>query len=465
MSVAQQLAELLGQEAVLTEPRDLAIHSKDLSPSRLIQQRAGVEDAELPEAVVRPADTRDVSEVLRWADAEKVPVVPRGGGSNVVRGIAPSGGIVLDLGRMDDVLDIDERSRLVRIQAGARGGAVQRALESEGWMLGHQPQSIALSSVGGWIATRSAGQLSLGFGVIEDILAAMDVVIPGGRILRERPVPRRSAGPRLDQLFIGSEGALGVVTEAVLKIVPTLEERADAAFRFDHMADGVAACRAIAQAGPGGPILLRLYDADDTAIFWRRAEEPPSGHTLIMSGRTSADLERAVSLAREAGGETAPDWLVGSWWDHRNDAAEDLMTLLSGRGVLGPHPAIDTFEIAATWSHLRGVYHAMKEELGPDADILACHISHVYAGGACLYFTAVGICDDDEQAARRLEGWWDKAMSISLREGASISHHHGIGRTRAAWLRDELGDWFELLRAVKRAVDPNGIMNPGVFGI
>ena len=464
MTVADRLAALLGEDAVLRSETERAARSRDLSPSRLIRERAGDGTRDLPDAVVRPADTEAVAQLLRWADSEKVPVVPLGGGSSVVRGIAPQGGIVADLGRMDAVLDVDDRSRLARVGAGARGEALQEHLASAGWMLGHQPQSMSLSTVGGWIATRSAGQLSIGFGVIEDVVAAMDVVLPGGRVLRERAVPRRSAGPRIDQLFIGSEGTLGIITEAVLRVVPTLDERADAAFTFEHMADGVAACRAIAQMG-AGPILLRLYDAEDAAIFWRRAEEPPSGHILIMSGRAPADLERAGASARASGGEPAPDGLVSFWWEHRNDAAADMLELLSGHGVLGPHAAVDTFEVAATWSRVRGVYHAMKERLGADADIAGCHLSHVYPDGACLYFTAAAVCDDDAEAARRLEGWWGNAMRIALEEGASISHHHGIGRTRAAWLREELGDWYELLIIVKRALDPNGIMNPGVFGI
>jgi alkyldihydroxyacetonephosphate synthase len=429
----------------------------------LVRERAGLDPAP-PAAVVRPRSTEEVSELLTWADVERVPIVPFGGGSSVVRGIEPARGIVLDLSLMDAVIDLDERSRLVRVQAGIRGAALQQGLDAQALMLGHQPQSMALSSVGGWIATGASGQLSLGFGSIEEVVAGFDAVLPGGRVLRAKVAPRRSTGPDLGALFIGSEGSLGVVTEAVLRVVPALADRVDLAFAFEHMADGVNACRTIAQ-GEFRPVLLRLYDKEDTFIFWRKMEDAPIGPLLVASARDAASLESTARAAEAAGGREAPRQLVDYWWGHRNDAVEDYPRTMAGGGILGDHALLETIEVSATWSNLRAVYHSLKERLEPSSDIVGGHLSHLYPDGACLYITLAASCSDERDAVGRLRAWWGTAMSTVLEHGGSISHHHGIGRTRAPWLREELGEWFEVLVALKRALDPNGIMNPGVLGL
>lgn len=463
MSRAEQLAGVLSEGAVSVDDRDLAAHARDLSASALIRERSGQTPA-APEVVVRPADTDEVARLLAWADRERAPIVPFGGGSSVVRGISPGGAVVVDLSRMASVLELDEKSRLVRVQAGIRGDALQASLAENGWMLGHQPQSMALSTVGGWIATRAAGQLSLGFGAIEDVVTAFDVVLPGGRVLRGRVHPRRSTGPGLEHLLMGSEGALGIVTEAVIRIVPALQQRADASFTFESMSAGVAACRAVAQSGTS-PMLARLYDAEDTAIFWRRLDQPPAGPLLVTSARDAGTLDRVAALVAAAGGEPAAESLTSYWWEHRNDAAEDFLHAMAGGGILGANPAIETIEVSATWSNLRDLYHSLKEGLKGEADVVGCHLSHAYPEGACLYFTLASACGDDAAAGSRLDAWWEKAMATTLAAGGSISHHHGIGRTRARWIREELGDWYELLVALKRVIDPNGIMNPGVLGL
>jgi len=463
VTIGQRLTELLGEGAVSIDDDELEAHAADMSPSALLAARAD-RAPDTPAAVVRPRETQEISSLLAWAHAERVPVVPFGGGSGVVRGIEPAGAVVVDLSLMDGVIDLDERSRLVRVQAGIRGPALQGRLAERGWMLGHQPQSMAVSTVGGWIATRASGQLSLGFGAIEDIVVALDAVLPGGRIVRGKVAPRRSTGPDLTGLLIGSEGTLGIVTEAVLRVVPPLEERNDVAFTFDHMADGVRACRDVAQS-ERTPLLLRLYDAEDTLVSWRKMDEPPTGPLLIASARDRGALETTARSAGAAGGRPASQDLVAYWWEHRNDAVDDYPSTMAGEGILGPHPLIETMEVAATWTDLRAVYHGLKEGLAASADIVAGHLSHMYADGACLYMTMAASCADDQDAERRLDEWWQTGMRIALENGASISHHHGIGRTRAPWLREELGGWYEVLAAVKRALDPHGIMNPGVLGL
>jgi alkyldihydroxyacetonephosphate synthase len=242
------------------------------------------------------------------------------------------------------------------------------------------------------------------------------------------------------------------------------EERTDLCLRFEHMNAGVAACRFLAQSGLR-PTLVRLYDPEDAAIFLRHFPEETPGPLLLVSFDGDGSKARAEEAAGLAGGRRGDDALVAHWWEHRNDAVGEFRRLMAGEGLLGPHALVDTMEVSGTWSVLRELYHSMKEKLGAEADIAGCHVSHVYPDGACLYFTLASACTDDDQAAAKLTAWWETGMRTCLDAGGSISHHHGIGRVKAPWLEEELGGWFDVLRAVKKAVDPNGVMNPGALGL
>lgn len=463
MNAAAELADLIGPHRVGTHPADLSRHALDRSTSALLARRKG-DDIGLPSCVVRPHTTEQVALVLEWADRTKTPVVPYGGGSGVSEGITSGGSVVIELRAMNEILDFDDKSRLVRTQAGILGPDLAKALRSWDHQLGHQPQSVAISTVGGWIATRASGQLSARYGNIEDITAGIEAVLPGGRIARSKTAPRASTGPDIASLMIGSEGTLGVITEATLRVAPIPLERADRCLRFQHMAEGVAACRKIIQSGLG-PTVVRLYDAEDSAIMLRNYPDEEPGTLLLLSFEDSGAVRRASAAAEISGGIPCDTALMTRWWERRNDAVEELMTLMKGDGVLGPHALVDTVEVAGTWSALRDLYHLMKERLSEEADIVGCHLSHVYSDGACLYFTLASSCEDDDAAATTLDRWWQVAMDTCIAGGGTISHHHGIGRRKAGWLQQELGGWWEVLRDVKRAIDPNRIMNRGALGL
>ncbi len=466
MSAATQLAELLGPGAVSTSEEDLLQHATDWSPSALLARRSH-RPLPVPECVVRPRSTEEVATVLRWADETRTPVVPFGGGSGVVSAIAPEGAVVVDCARLNQISEIDETSGLVTVGAGVTGAALTAALDERGYLLGHEPQSIAISTVGGWIATRACGQLSARFGGIEDLIAGSEAVLPGGRIVRARALPRRACGPDVAALLVGSEGTLGVITEATLRIRVKDVARSDVCVLFEHMADGVRACRLLVQSDLR-PTLVRLYDREDAALLLRHRDDGGKrdpGALLLLSFDGEAHAERANRAAELSGGTPGDRSLVAYWWSHRNDAVEEFRRIMTGDGILGPHGVVETIEVAATWMRLRSVYHEMKSALTQAADLAACHLSHVYPDGACLYFTLASVCSDDDDAADRLRLWWETAMAACLGAGGTISHHHGIGRTRAPWLREELGGWFDVLRTVKHALDPHGIMNPGALGL
>jgi alkyldihydroxyacetonephosphate synthase len=426
----EHLAELLGPHRVSTDPIDLARHAHDQAAGSLLAERRG-DKPDLPICVVRPRTTDQVRSVVAWANSSKTPIVPYGGGSGVCGAVAAGGTVVVDLRAMDEILDFDEKSRLVRVQPGMLGPDLAKALRSWGYMLGHEPQSVRISTVGGWIATRAAGQLSARYGGIEDILVALEAVLPTGQVVRSKMTPRRSAGPDIASLLVGAEGSLGIV-------IAQSELR---------------------------PTLVRLYDHEDSTIFLRHHPDETPGPLLLLSFDGPGCAERADAAVELSGGTPGDDTLVAHWWEHRNDAVDEYRNLLRGEGLLGPHGVVDTVEVSGSWTVLRDLYHSMKKSLEGHADLVGCHLSHVYEDGACLYFTLASASPDEATAVATLEGWWDRAMRACLDSGGSISHHHGVGRVKARWLEEELGGWRDALVAVKKALDPNGIMNPGVLGL
>lgn len=458
-----ELLDLLGAGAVGTSPEDLAAHAHDWFPVALLRDRRG-EPGQGPSAVVRPPDAAAVSTLLEWAQETGTPVVPFGGGSSVVRGIEPSGAVVIDLERLNAISEVDEKSRLVTAGAGVTGPELRAHLAERGYLLGHEPQSIDISTVGGWLATRACGQLSARYGGIEDLVAGLEAVLPGGRVVRTKTAPRRSTGPDLAGLMIGSEGALGIVTEATLRVSPLPTERADLCVRFEHMTEGVKACRLLAQSDLA-PTMVRLYDPEDATLFLRNHPDEPPGPLLLTSFDGTDGVTRRDRAAGLMDGTTGPAALVAHWWEHRNDAVGEFRKVMAGEGLLGSHGIVDTIEVAGTWSVLRDLYHSLKDALSEVAMVVGCHLSHVYPDGACLYFTMASMCESDEQAEEVDARWWAVAMRTTLDSGGTISHHHGIGRARAGWIEEELGEWFEVLRQIKKAIDPKGIMNPGVMGL
>lgn len=462
MNPVAELTDLIGEHRVRVHPADLHRHALDRSPAALIAKRSG--DYPLPKCVVRPHTTEQVASILRWAQDTKTVVVPYGGGSGVVEGISARDVVVIELRAMEEMLDFDERSRLITVQAGVTGPDLAKALQAWGYQLGHDPQSISVSTVGGWVATRASGQLSSRYGGIEDMIAGLEAVLPGGRVVRSKTSPRRATGPDVASLMVGSEGSLGVVTEVTLRVSPLSRDRVDRCIRFEHLTEGVDACRLLAQSELQ-PTVVRLYDKEDAEIFLRHHEDEPRQPFMLLSfdGRDAeARADEAVALV---GGQKGNPALVGHWWEHRNDAVEEFQTIMLGEGLLGPHALVDTMEVSGTWSGLRGLYHSMKQALKDHADIVGCHLSHIYPDGSCLYFTCASACDDDRQALDLLETWWRVGMEQCLNAGGSISHHHGVGRRKARWIKDELGGWWDVLAAVKKAIDPDRIMNPGALGL
>jgi alkyldihydroxyacetonephosphate synthase len=433
-------------------------------------QTALVRDGKPPPgagAVVRPRDVEDVSALLRWCTAENVAVVPAAGRSGVCGGVlvdeeALNGRAVVELDlRSLSGTDVDAENLRVTSLAGTPGPDHEAALEAHGLTGGHYPQSLHISTVGGWLACRSAGQFSTRYGKAEDLLSGLDVVLASGEVVSMHAGPSSAAGPDLARVFLGSEGTLGVIVRATLRVA-RITPRHSGAFRFASFEKGVETVRSLIQDGLR-PAVVRLYDETDTA--WNFSDQTGSLLILVFEGPLAAEEEAAV-VARMGAAEDLGTGPGEHWLEHRFDAVRTFSQVMAPDGPLGPHAIVDTMEVAGPWSRLLELYGGVQAALEPHSMGVLCHVSHVYPDAACLYFT-FAVSPGDEAEARRLYGAaWSDGLDACLASGGTITHHHGVGRLKAKWLREELGDGgWSLLRTLKAAFDPQAILNPGNLGL
>lgn len=414
-----------------------------------------------PLAVLEPASTDEVARALRSCRALGLPVVTRGGGSGVCGAVqAGAGHVVLSTRRLTGLVRLDAEDALAAFRAGTIGLDAEERVRHDGLTIGHWPQSVALSTVGGWVATRAAGQFSTGYGSIEDVLLALEVVLPDGAILRTRETPRAAAGPDLRQLFLGSEGTLGVVTEVTFSLRALPEASRGQALHFASFDAGLAALRRVLRAGFRPPV-VRLYDPRESRRGFR--DFVPRDRALLLllhegpATTVDAELAAVAALCREGGATPTEPAAVSQWLAHRNQVP-------SFRSFLEQGVVVDTIEVAATWSRLPALYHGVVRSLGEVPGLLAAtaHASHAYRSGANLYFSFAVKPAESRQIPAVYAECWRRTMEATLAAGGGIAHHHGIGRVRRGWLAEELGPaGAELLWKLKDALDPDGLLNPG----
>ena len=436
--------------------RSRADHGRDWWPLS-IGSVANARVDQWPSVVVHPSTTDQVSQVMEVASRHLIPVTAQGGRSGVVGGAAaPTGAIALDLTALDRILGVDQVSGTVTTEAGVFGPDLERHVRALGWTVGHFPQSFDLATVGGWIACRGAGQYSNRYGKIEDIVRSLTVVLANGEIIHVGGrAPRQAVGPDLLQLFVGSEGALGIITEATLAMHPVPETERRSAFLFPTFAEGLTACRRIMQRD-ARPAVLRLYDEIESQrnfavdgcvlIVLDEGDDLLVGATMAIVGyecHSASPLDSA---------------LVEQWLAHRNNV-DALAPLWQGGFV------IDTIEVAGPWNILNDLYDQVTASLRaiPEMLMVSVHQSHAYLDGACLYFTFAGRPTGDATSFYRAA--WDLATDIVLGLEGALSHHHGVGRNRSRFVRRALGPTFNILEGVKDLLDPHELLNPGVLGL
>jgi alkyldihydroxyacetonephosphate synthase len=389
-----------------------------------------------------------------------VPVTPAGGRSGVLGASIPLfGGVLLDLTAMQGIVSVDAVAGIVEVLPGTFGPDLETELRSaHGLTVGHFPQSFDIATVGGWVACRGAGQYSTRYGKIEDMVVGLEVALADGTLVRTGGFPAGAQGPDLNQLFIGSEGTLGVVTRVWLKAHPAPSSEQRAAYSFATFEAGLEACRRILRRG-ATPAVLRLYDAAES----QRGQGGDGEYCVLLvldeGDETLVAATMSVVADECSVASPLPRDLVEKWMHHRNDTS--ALQALTRKGFV-----VDTLEIAAPWSALPSIFGEVRAAMMavPHARAATCHLSHSYLDGACLYFTFAATPPPEAVEATYV-ALWDAGQRTVLAGGGNLSHHHGVGLNRARFVLQALGSALPVLQALKDALDPNGVLNPGKLGL
>ncbi|MGB3129448.1 MAG: FAD-binding oxidoreductase [Dehalococcoidia bacterium] len=451
----EQVKHIVGEENVSERECDLISYSLDYWLYGVALSQYGNLPS-LPCAVISPKNREEIQGILRYANEYKVHITPFGGGSGVLGGAIPlDDSAILNLQRINRFICLDETSLVAEFEAGIIGANLERELNHRGYSLGNIPQSLHCSTLGGWISTRAAGQFSTKYGKIEDMVLGMEVVLPDGDLLDIKPVPRRSVGPSLKDLFLGGEGTLGIVTKAVVSVHPLPKGTAKQSFVFPSIEVALDVVRRILR-GDAKPAVVRIFDEAESERYF---EEIGNKVTVIFASEGEPDFVALESnvirrIAEENGGEPMGENPVNIWIEKRFDIG--LGPVIMQQGAV-----VDTIEVASLFKDAANLYEDMIASMNAvdGAVMVSGHFSHFYPEGACLYITFAGFPKD---LFRYYEDTWTAAMQATLRNNGSISHHHGIGYWRKQFMQQELGaSGVELLRRIKFALDRNGILNRG----
>ncbi|MFH2010934.1 MAG: FAD-binding oxidoreductase [bacterium] len=472
--ITRLLAEAVGSEHVSSSPVDTTSHALDYWPRALIATRTGDWPCG-PNWVVWPGAAAEVSHVLRIAASYAIPVIPYGGGSSMVGGAAPRGDrpwIVINSKRMCNILDMDEVSMVVHVQTGIVGVELEERLNARGFSLGHVPTSMTTATLGGWLSTQSVGLLSSRYGRAGDLCLGITAVLPDGQVVHTRVAPRRATGPELMHLLVGSEGTLGVITAAHLRLHRLPLHRQFDSYRFSGVEPAVAAMRGCLVAGVR-PLVARIQqdvrvrrelEGKERGIPASAEPQDPAARVLIMSFEGPPELvdtEREImrDLATAAGGEALGPAPARRWWGQRFAAAFRLGALLAQPGTFA-----DQVEVGATWRDLPRVHQRLVETLTGEGWHVQTVIEHARLEGACISCFFWGDVGDLDEALRCYDAAWRHVAQACADTGGRLGHVFGAGQHRAELLDDAARHRLTLLTQVKRKLDPAGIMNPGVLG-
>ncbi|TDD86154.1 FAD-binding oxidoreductase [Saccharopolyspora karakumensis] len=470
--IVARLREIVGEERVVIDEQVL----REASVDRFKKYTAvhGIFDGPLPCAVVRAADTRQVAEVLAFADEHRINVVPRTGRTGTEGGLETSveGTIVLDGSEMASIVRIDEENMQATAQCGVPLQVLEDALREQGLTTGHSPQSKPLAQMGGLVATRSIGQFSTLYGGIEDMVVGLEAVFPDGTASRIKNVPRRAAGPDIRHVVIGNEGALCFVTEVTVKVFKHQpENNRFHGYLIDDVHTGVSILREVITEG-FRPSVARVYSEEDAAQHFSHFADGKCVLVFVSEGpkgiveATSAEIERVVSQHPHTAVDPA---LVQAWFDNLNwgpdkiKAEQDAMLAEQRLGY--------TTEVSADWSSVGAIYDAVMHRIrteyphAADLTMLGGHSSHSYQTGTNMYFVydyKIN-CEPREEIEKYHKPLNAIIVEEALRHGGSMVHHHGIGKYRAQWTEQEHGSAYQMLVRLKEAFDPHGIMNRGTI--
>ena len=471
-AIVEQLQQILGDEQVLTDAQ--LLRERSIDNFRKLQNIFGVYTMPAPAAVAMVRSTEEVAKVLAFADAHGVNVVARTGGTATEGGLETpvENSIVVDGGLMNRIVKIDPYNMQATVQCGVPLQLLEDAVRELGLTTGHSPQSKPIASMGGLVATRSIGQFSTLYGGIEDMVVGCEVVFPGGQVSRIKNVPRRAAGPDIRHIVIGNEGALCFITEVTVKLFPYMpENNIFLGWTLKSMKEGFEVLREVMVAGYK-PSVARLYDPEDGQLHFSHVAAPDDCIVLFMAegnaGISKATAEGITEIvARHPGCTPVAPQLITEWFDDlvwgpdkvtREDERIRITCNVKG-----------TTEISADWSTINDIYEAVLPRIRAEMKgitLLGGHSSHSYINGTNMYFNYFYDLVDCEPVEEN-DKYYLPIIGIiceeTLRLGGSIVHHHGIGKARAPWVKDEYGTSYPMLETLKHAFDPNGIMNMGTI--
>ncbi len=455
-----------------TDPYVLSAYSQDLWPRKFLELREKGPSEPSVELVIWPKNTDEVAFILKWASQADVSLFPYGAGSGVCGATMASPfekrpRVMVDLKAMRRVRSLQLKSMTMWAEVGIIGENLERYLNQEGLSLGHFPSSIYCSTLGGYLATRSAGQLSTKYGKIEDMVLSVEFVLPDGTVTETGRAPRSAMGPDWTQLLLGTEGTLGFFTAACLQIHQLPEARLMQGFGAANIELAIDFTRQLMQMGLR-PSVLRIYDPLETTLTIHSEVLKKcnfSGGAAIIAvfegrkGIAEAEWKEAKALADQLGVQDLGTHLADHWWEHRYDVSYKQQLILShGRMIL------DTFELAVTWDRIEQVYYAVKN-VKVGLGLILAHFSHFYHTGANIYFSLISHAGFSGSSAEHYDKIWNGVLQAALDSGASLSHHHGVGTLKNEWIRKEKGPWIEIFKKVKNGFDPENRLNPNKMGL
>ena len=464
--IRSELEDAVGVENVSTKEIERAVYSVDYFWLSRKWQDAG-EQGPMPDIIVRPGTTEEVSKVMKIANYYKIPVTTWGGGSGSQGGALPvAGGILLDIKRLDKLIELNTEAGFVTCETGMIFATLEDLVNEKGYSVMHLPSCMTCCTVGGALAHNGIGILSTKYGKMDDMCLSLEVVLPNGDIINTLPVPKHSSGPNLIPFFVGSEGTLGIMTKAKFKIVKQPETRIHHAFLFSDIHVGYQACREIVQAVK--PSIVRLFDEAETVSIIKKiigVEEKGNFMNLTLEGiERIVDIEMEIVLdicAKHGGRDLGSDY--GEKW------FENRITFFYPDNIMDIPQMFGTMDTVADFSHIEKIYWAMKNAIEsnfPGVKFIA-HCSHWYGWGTMIYdrFIMDNPPEDKEEALRLHNQIWNCGVRAAMENGGVINDHHGIGLKLSRLMKEQYGPAFQVMEGLKKSLDPNGIMNPYKLGL
>lgn len=459
-----RVKETLPETEILDQEEERLIYSHGCYPREYKWLLQGT-DRYLPSAVIPVSSAQEVSTIMKLAREYQVGIIPYGGGSGIVGGTeAQHGEVMIDLKGLRN-FEINPVNCTAVGGAGLTGAEFENRLNKAGYTCGHYPQSFQSAVLGGMAATRAIGTFSTKYGKMDDMVNSLEVILPDGQIYRSHRCPKASTGPELDQLFLGAEGTLGIVTAVEMKIYPTAQKRYFEAYTFRCTEDALEAVRRFVQNNVH-PAVVRLYDEHESVPKLKEFHYEP-GQVLLVLGyeglEKQVDLERELTgvFCQENGGQYRGTQAGDAWFKTRFSTKK----MLDYDAIRGG--TADAIEVAAPWDCIVNVWREMRKALEPICTEVDCHFSHFYHTGASVYVIFhADTGGSDEDGEKKYMECLDTAIRTSLRFGGNVSHHHGVGRAKTAYLTAEHGEaGMDVMRKIKNALDPDGLLNKGVLGL